>query len=149
MENVTRDLIEKIVQQVLSEQMGVSPSLPKVVDPSGIISVKAAQVEAEPFDTGKPGDIVKLKDLFTLEESPRMGAGVMELDHTTFEWTLEYDEINIVMEGTLHINVNGRTMVGEKGDVLLVPKGSKIEFSTPNTCRFIYVVYPANWASQS
>ena len=46
---------------------------------------------------------MSLKDVVTLEEAPRMGCGIMELDHTSFEWTLTYDEYDFVIDGTLEI----------------------------------------------
>ena len=55
-----------------------------------------------------------LKDVVTLEEAPRMGCGVMELDHTSFEWTLTYDEYDIVLEGTLEIEIDGRIVSGAR-----------------------------------
>ena len=29
---------------------------------------------------------------------------------------------------------------------MLIPKGSKIQFSAEDYAKFIYVVYPANWS---
>ena len=85
-------------------------------------------------------------DLFTLQESPRLGAGLMEMKETTFPWTLTYDEIDYIIEGRLEILIDGRKVVGEAGDVILIPKNSKIEFSAPNYAKFLYFVYPANWS---
>ena len=47
------------------------------------------------MDTGNPLDRVYTRDLFTLQESPRLGVGVMEMTDTTFPWTLRYDEIDV------------------------------------------------------
>ena len=85
-------------------------------------------------------------DLFTLQESPRLGAGLMEMKETTFPWTLTYDELDYIIEGRLEILIDGRKVVGEAGDVILIPKNSKIEFSAPNYAKFLYFVYPANWS---
>ena len=67
---------------------------------------------------------------------------------SVFDWTLNYDEIDYVIEGKLEIVIDGRTIVGEKGDVLLIPKGSNIKFKATEYAKFIYVVYPANWMEQ-
>lgn len=148
MQNITHQMIEEVVKKVIAEQMGSNIDKGRHVDSSGIISVKAGDVVVKPFDTGNPKDKVGLIDLFSVEESPRLGAGMMELDHTTFEWTLNYDEVDYVVEGTLEIIIDGRKVVGHAGDVIMIPKGSTIQFSTPDFCRFLYVVYPANWAEQ-
>ena len=97
--NVSEALIREIVTKVLEESAGKGskPEFEKHIDPSGIIGIKTSTVKCEPFQQ----DGVKLKDVVTLEEAPRMGCGIMELDHTSFEWTLTYDEYDLVLDGTL------------------------------------------------
>lgn len=148
MQEINKHLIERIVRQVIEEQFKSKCDGIKCIDQSGVMSIKASQIKPVPFDTGKKGDKVWLTDLYSLDESPRLGAGIMEMDTTTFDWTLNYDEVDYVIEGTLEIIVDGRRTIGNAGDVILIPKGSKIQFSSPGFCRFMYVVYPANWADQ-
>jgi ethanolamine utilization protein EutQ len=142
--NVSEELIREIVAKVLQESVAggaLKPDFEKHVDPSGIIGIKSSTVKCEPF--GQDG--VTLKDVVTLEEAPRMGCGIMELDHTSFEWTLTYDEYDFVIEGTLEIEIDGRVVVGQPGDIIYIPKNSHIHFQTPNKTRYAYFVYPANW----
>lgn len=140
--NVSEALIREIVEKVLKESMNASAApFEKHVDPSGIIGIKTETVKCEPFEQ----DGVKLMDIVSLEEAPRMGAGIMELDHTSFEWTLTYDEYDFVIEGTLEIEINGRVVSGKAGDIIYIPKGSHIHFQTPGFTRYAYFVYPANW----
>ena len=140
--NVSEELLKEIVKKVLCEQ-GKQPEMPfeKVKDQSGIIAVKTSTVKCEPFQQ----EGVKLRDILTLEEAPRMGAGIMELDHTSFPWTLEYDEYDMVIEGELEIVIDGRVMKGGPGDILYIPKGSSIRFQTPKFARYAYFTYPADW----
>lgn len=134
-------LIEQVVRQVLSESESRKPDFEKETDISGILRVKTSTVRCEPFE--QPG--VYLKDITTLDEAPRMGAGVMELDHTSFEWTLTYDEYDFVIEGELDIEIDGRVIHGKAGDIIYIPKGSHIHFQSPSKARYAYFVYPANW----
>ena len=76
-----------------------------------------------------------------------MGAGIMELDHTSFEWTLTYDEYDYVIDGELEIEIDGRVVKGNVGDIIYIPKNSHIHFQTPSTARYAYFVYPADWQS--
>lgn len=145
--NISEQLVAQIVAKVM-EQMGAQPGFERHVDPSGIISIRTQTVKPEPFDTGKPGDKVFLKDVVTLEESPRLGCGVMEMDHSAFDWTLRYDEVDYIIEGALEILIDGRKVVGNAGDMILIPKDSRISFSAPEFARFMYVVFPANWYEQ-
>lgn len=137
-----KETIRQLVLEVLREQD----------DGQRVRAVPLPTLSVRPedrLDTGKATDHVYTRDLFTLSQSPRLGAGLMEMKQTTFDWTLTYDEIDYVIEGHLSIHCNGRTETAGPGEVLLIPKGSKIQFSAPDFARFLYVTYPADWQSSS
>lgn len=147
-----KTMIESIVRKVIEEKLKDNTSCITKQARHGIISINLPKIqvsENDRLDTGKIGDIVYTKDLFTLQESPRLGCGVMEMKQTTFDWTLNYDEIDYVIEGTLDIIINGETVSASTGELILIPKGSSIQFSVKDYARFIYVTYPADWASQN
>lgn len=137
-------VIEEIVRRVLAQTAG---GLCKQTAPCGAFSVQAGKAETKPF-MGR--EDVRLLDLATLEESPRMGAGMMELlDGADFEWTLTYDEYDYVSDGVLEIVLDdGTVLTGKPGDVLYIPKNTHIHFRTPSRARYAYFVYPANWQEQ-
>lgn len=155
LKNFDKNLLENIIRQVIEEK--ISDLNNSNVDfikenKNGVISIKLDTVkvcEENRLDTGKAGDIVYTKDVLTLDESPRLGAGIMEMKQTTFDWTLNYDEIDYVIEGRLEIIINGQKVSAEKGEMILIPKGSKIQFSVPDYARFLYVTYPADWSNQN
>jgi ethanolamine utilization protein EutQ len=109
--------------------------------------VKMSGVQVEPFLEGKttPGTNVWLKDVVVTQDRSPMGAGYMSLDKGEMQWTLTYDEIDIVLEGELVITRGNEQVRGKTGDVIYIPKGSSITFGTPNWTRFVYVVFPVNW----
>lgn len=154
---VNRYTIETMIRDILNEKLaGISGncSLDGKIEITkegiGLAHLPKIPVsEADRMDTGKPGDIVYTKDLFSLSESPRLGVGIMEMKDTTFDWTLNYDEVDYVIEGSLSIIINGKTVTAGPGELILIPKGSSIKFSVPNYARFIYVTYPADWANQA
>ena len=138
--NIEKTELENLVRKIVGEKLNVS----------GVKSVNLTEVsvrEEDKLDTGNPLHKVYTRDVFTLEESPRLGCGIMEMTDTTFDWTLQYDEIDYVIEGTLSINCNGTTTTAHAGELILIPKGSKIQFSVTGFSRFLYVTYPADWAN--
>lgn len=142
-------LLEELIRKVVQEEMAQAQpeSEYKQMDKSGVGVVKLNKMKKRvKMDTGNPKDQVTTTDLFTLQESERLGAGLMEMRETTFPWTLTYDEMDYIIEGRLEILIDGRKIVGEAGDVILIPKNSKIEFSAPDYAKFMYFVYPANWS---
>lgn len=126
------DLIREIVRRVMAQ----AGDPVKQRDAGGAMLIHTASVKTEPFEGRND---VRLRDLTTLEEAPRMGAGLMELlDGADFEWTLTYDEYDYVMEGTLEIVLDsGTVLVGQPGDVLYIPKDTHIHFRTPQKARYV------------
>lgn len=132
--------LEEIIRQVLLEHLG-----------GGVQAVRVPALtvtEAHRMNTGNPGDKVYTRDLFTLEQSPRLGVGIMEMTDTTFPWTLNYDEMDYVVEGRLDILCNGQKVSAGPGELIHIPKGSEIRFSVTGHARFLYFVYPADWQNQ-
>jgi len=109
--------------------------------------VRLANVQVDAFLEGKttPGTNVWLKDVVLTQDRSPMGAGYMSLDKGEMQWTLTYDEIDIVLEGELVITRGTEQVRGKTGDVIYIPKGSSITFGTPNWTRFVYVTFPVDW----
>lgn len=146
--NIDREKIEEIVRRVLAEKLNVNGN----ATPDGLITVDTPNwrvTEENRMDTGNPSDQVYTKDFFTLEESPRLGCGLMVMKHTTFDWKLNYDEIDYVISGSLSVIGKNGTATANAGQMILIPKGSQIQFSAPDEARFIYTTYPADWAGQA
>lgn len=152
---VDGDLVAKIVQQVMSQINGgqcpaASPQadLVRAIDPdTGFMLIKGNSLKMDVFNDGekdRPG--VYIKELTNPQESPNMTSGFMALDHTDLTWTLTYDEMDYVIDGTLEFIVNGKKFTGLPGDVFYIPANTTVTFTTPNTTRFFFVTYPANWA---
>ena len=122
-------------------------SLPVTSNLPPLKVVRMANVKVEPFLEGKttPGTNVWLKDVVVTQDRSPMGAGYMSLDKGEMQWTLTYDEIDIVLEGELVITRGTEQVRGKTGDVIYIPKGSSITFGTPSWTRFVYVVFPVNW----
>lgn len=154
MNNIDKSLLETLVRQIIEEKINGSNNSVDFVrnrDISGITSVKLPTVkvnESNRLDTGNPKDVVYTKDLFTVQESPQLGCGMMEMKETTFDWTLNYAEIDYIIEGHLDVIIDGRKISADAGEIIFIPTGSSIQFSVPDYARFLYVTYPADWEAQ-
>ena len=139
-----KNALEALVRQVLLEKLG-----------GGAHGVRAVRVpdlpvsEEHRMDTGDPRHRFYTRDLFSLQESPRLGAGIMEMTDTTFPWTLRYDEMDYVISGRLDVLIGGERVSAGPGEVIYIPKDSSIQFSVTGHARFLYFVYPANWQEQA
>ncbi|MEG0308823.1 MAG: cupin domain-containing protein [Clostridium sp.] len=114
-------------------------------DPSGLKVVRGNSVKMDVFETGNPEVKAYYQELVSKEES-KMSAGFLTIENSRFEWELTYEEIDYVIEGTLTIEINGKTYTAYPGDVLFVPSGSNVVWGSPDKARVFYTTYPANWA---
>lgn len=111
---------------------------------NGLKVVKGESVKMAPFDTGDPNAKVYYQELISKEEA-QISAGFLEIDHSSFDWELTYEEIDYVISGTLEITIEGQTFTANPGDVVFVPKDSKVTWCSPNKVKLFYATYPANW----
>lgn len=147
---VDQALIMSIVNQVLARLPGLAHGNGMVVevDPSGVRLIRGDTVRQEPFNTGNPNDRVTLTEILTAQESP-MCSGFMTMEKSEFSWDLKYSEIDLIVDGILDITVNGKTYHGKKGDVFFIPRDTAVTFGCPDSVKFFFVTYPANWAELS
>lgn len=155
---VETELDTEMIYEVLKAMMGkgmlegvedsapTAPSTPYRAQkgPGGLKLVVGESVQMEDFDTGNPGNKVYFQEVIGKEDSS-MSAGFLTIDHSSFDWELSYEEIDLVLEGTLQVVINGKTYTAKKGDILYVPKGSKVTWKSPDRAKLFYATFPANW----
>lgn len=133
---------------VTIDQNPAQSSCERLVDKSGAVVVRGGSVMLGRFEAAGPSRKVGLADVVTGKDGAPMTAGFMSWTRDdSFPWKLDYDEFDYVLEGVLHVKIDGRTLEAQAGDVLYIPKGSQIVFGTPNRVRVFYVTYPAEWAA--
>ncbi|VUS59075.1 ethanolamine utilization acetate kinase EutQ [Klebsiella spallanzanii] len=146
-ESLVAQLMDKVMKEKQSLALGeMQPGFKSVTGKGGIKVIDGGSVKFGRFDGAEP-HCIGLTDLVTEQDGSSMAAGFMQWENAFFPWTLNYDEVDMVLEGELHVRHEGETMVAKAGDVMFIPKGSSIEFGTPSTVRFLYVAWPANWQS--
>ncbi|TQV81117.1 ethanolamine utilization acetate kinase EutQ [Exilibacterium tricleocarpae] len=141
-------LLEQLVRKALSEVKDGfdGPRCERQVAANGVVLVRGNSVRFGKFD-GAPAQSIGLTDVISAADNSAVSAGFMQWENASFPWTLTYDEIDVVLEGELHIRCDGQTYIGKPGDVFYIPKGAAIEFSAPEQVRFVYVTYPADWSA--
>ena len=136
-----KEELMELVREILAEQTGACPvklcRLPQIT-----------VTEKDRLDTGDRTHKVYTHDVLSLTESPRLGAGIMEMQTSTFLWELNYDEVDYVIKGSLTVYYGETAVTAKEGEMIFIPKGSKIMFSAPSFARFLYVTYPADWQGQ-
>lgn len=101
-----------------------------------------------PFEVKRPDMHIRTADVVTDRDGAPMGAGFMRFENGSFPWTLNYDEVEYVIDGELEIRVGDESFIGRAGDVIFIPRGTSILFCTRTFAYFLYVTFPANWTTQ-
>lgn len=134
--------IKELVTKVLAEYLKPACADPKVT------YVKGKDVVISKFEQAPPGQKVGLVDVITSHEG-NLGAGFMTYDRSKLPWYLTYDEVDYVLEGEFHLEVNNQVIKAGPGDVIYIPKNSQVVFSSPSYAKVFYVTYPSNWSELS
>ena len=142
--NVLKSMLDKGLLNGIFENSSTQPYTAEC-DCGGLKLVRGNSVKMDVFDTGNPNNKVFYQELVSKDDSS-MSAGFLTIEKSSFEWELCYEEIDYVIEGTLTIEINGKTFTAHAGDVLSVPSGSKVVWGSPDKARVFYTTYPANWA---
>lgn len=151
--SIDKELIYQIVKAVLANSLlsgaaaaaSEPPFLTECEPKSGLKIIRGRTVKYDTFDTGDPSTKVAYREVVSKDDS-QMSAGFLTIEKSSFDWELCYEEVDIILEGSLSITINGETYEACQGDVLFVPKGSKVTWSSSGYVKLFYVTYPANWA---
>ncbi|AFQ43588.1 cupin domain-containing protein [Desulfosporosinus meridiei] len=131
--------LKQAVQKILGEVLKPACANPKATH------VKGEKVVIQPFLEAPPGQKVGLVDVIDSRVG-NLASGFMTFDHSQLPWFLNYDEVDYVIEGEFVLEVEGQVFRAKPGDVVYIPKGSQVIFSSPTFCKVFYCTYPANWA---
>lgn len=143
--NIDRNLLETIITKAIREH-DKQNNKPICENPK-VMMVDGDKVVMEPFQEAPAGQKVCLTDVIT-EREGSLGAGFMTFENAELPWTLQYDEVDYVVEGEFTIKTGGKLYAMKQGDVFHIPKGTSVVFGSPSFCKVFYSVYPANWMDQ-
>jgi ethanolamine utilization protein EutQ len=76
--------------------------------------------------------------------SKTMGAGVATFDGCSIEWTVLYDELIVVLEGTFRLVAGKETYSCAPGDVLWIPENTPIKYEG-DKAKVFYALHPVDW----
>lgn len=105
----------------------------------------AGQMQFEPYG-GPPGK-AGIARLVGPGTSSSMGAGVATFDGCSIEWTVLYDELIVVLDGTFRLRIGGpdaRTIEAGPGDVIWLPENTPLRYEGDGA-RVFYALSPVDW----
>lgn len=73
-----------------------------------------------------------------------LGTGFARFRHARIPWTVQYDEVVLVIEGRLEVITEKATLTAGPKDSLWLPKGTKLTYVSEDALVF-YAIHPVNW----
>jgi ethanolamine utilization protein EutQ len=96
-------------------------------------------------DLGVGGDQAEIRAVVGPESSTSIGAGFCRFSNCRFDWELGYDEVIHVIEGEIAVIRGDQVLRGGPGDVLFLPRGSRVTYAIASSCLLFYAAYPVDW----
>jgi ethanolamine utilization protein EutQ len=93
---------------------------------------------------GGPPGTATIARLVGPDMSKTMGAGIATFDGCSIEWTVLYDEVIVVLEGTFRLVVRGETYSCTPGDVVGIPENTPIKYEG-DKAKVFYALHPVDW----
>jgi ethanolamine utilization protein EutQ len=73
------------------------------------------------------------------QSEEKLAAGYLVWEKSSFTRHVEQPEIAVVVEGELHLDVDGSTLVGKPGDIIYFPKGTVVAYNAPQRVKLACV----------
>lgn len=128
---VERLVREAVVSKLAPASQGASPSAAPMADEAGVRFIDSAKLLAQSGQVPLPGKAVLAEALGRAGES-KLAAGYLCWERASFNRVVDAPEVGVVIAGELHLTVGGQTMIGKPGDMIYLPKGAKVIYSTPS-----------------
>ncbi|MEP3844699.1 MAG: AraC family ligand binding domain-containing protein [Paracoccaceae bacterium] len=91
------------------------------------------------------GDQAQAAHLCGTDDGSKLGAGFGRLTKASFEWTGQYDEIILVLEGQVTAVTEAGTLKAGPKDTIWLPAGTRVTYQAEDALIF-YAIQPADWA---
>ena len=115
------------------------------------LPIEAAPVRAMSFD-GLPfsprfayGDQAQIAEITGSGDGTVLGTGFARFTDAHIPWTIKYDEVLLVLEGSVVVRTGGEEFTADAKDCIWLPAGTELEYISQSALVF-YAIHPSNWA---
>ena len=81
----------------------------------------------------------------TGDDGTRLGSGFVRLKDAEIPWTVQYDEVILVLEGKMTVRTKEGDLTAGPKDCIWLPNGTELTYIATSALVF-YAIEPANWA---
>lgn len=112
-------------------------------DTSGPKTIKFGQLRFGPrFAYGDQATVVEVTGT---GEQTALGTGFARFTNAEIPWTVKYDEVVLVLEGSVTIRTQSGDLEAGPNDCIWLPKNTELTYVSESALVF-YAIHPSNWA---
>lgn len=105
----------------------------------GFKVVRGKTVQMETLETGTPGTKACYQEV---SGEGAVHTGFLTIEDSRFDWTIECEEHNYVIEGCVSVTIDGQVFTAHAGDTLYFPKGTQVVWDAVGKVKIFYATYP-------
>jgi len=90
------------------------------------------------------GDQAEVAVVCGADGETALGAGYVRMTDAEIPWTIQYDEVVLVIEGRLTVRLDDGEISAGPGESIWLPKGTALTYVAAAALVF-YAIHPANW----
>lgn len=93
------------------------------------------------------GDQAEVAEVTGSADGTVLGTGFARFTNAEIPWTVQYDEVVLVLEGELEIRTPDGVLKAGPKDSIWLPKGTELTYISASALVF-YAIHPSNWAEE-
>ncbi len=94
------------------------------------------------------GEMAQVSIVSGTEMGTRLGTGFARFTQAHIPWTVQYDEVILVLSGNLTVHTPQDSMTVGPQDSIWLPNGTEVIYESEEALVF-YAIEPSNWAEGS
>ncbi len=94
------------------------------------------------------GEMAQVTEVTSHTIGTRLGSGFGRFSNAEIPWTVQYDEVLLVLEGSLTVRTNEGDLTAGPKDTIWLPTGTELTYAAESALVF-YAIEPSNWAEES
>jgi ethanolamine utilization protein EutQ len=91
------------------------------------------------------GDQAQVAVICGPDDGTALGTGMVRMQNAEIPWTIKYDEVVLVLEGSVTIRTDAGDLTAGPHDSIWLPAGTELTYLAEDALVF-YAIHPANWA---
>ncbi len=95
----------------------------------------------------KHGDMAQLAEVAGTKDGTALGVGFARMTAARIDWTVQYDEVLIVLSGRLKVHAGSTIHDRGPHDSLWLPAGTALTYESEDAM-IAYAIHPADWAER-